>query len=161
MTLNPRTQATLKALEDAEWFSAVGREVEGPFVCVPSWGEAFRWCGSAYWDGLLLEAANRYSEKVAGASPERFGTWNSVALEVRKHVLPLVKRKVEPVTLAVNPPAAFERAVRWDMIHVCMEAEFADVYPPGFFASQAFWYVEGHFPCGWDGEFPEGKLVLY
>ena len=42
-----------------------------------------------------------------------------------------------------------------------MEAEFADVYPPGFYASQAYWYVKGHFPCGWQGEFPNGTLIIY
>lgn len=159
--LNPRTQATLQRLEDAEWFSAVGQAVEGPFVNVASWEEAFRWCGSEPWDDLMLEAANRYSEQVARASPERFRGWNDAALEVRSHVLPMVTRKLAPILRGINPPAAFERSVRWDMIHVCMEAEFADVYPPGFFASQAYWYVSGHFPCGWEGEFPEGRLVLY
>jgi hypothetical protein len=58
-------------------------------------------------------------------------------------------------------PGAFVDTVDWDILHVCMEAEYADVYPPGFFASQAFWYVQGHFPCGWEGEFPAGRLVLY
>ena len=52
-------------------------------------------------------------------------------------------------------------AVQWDILHVCMEAEYADVYPPGFYASQAYWYVKGHFPCGWQGEFPNGKLIVY
>jgi hypothetical protein len=35
------------------------------------------------------------------------------------------------------------------------------VYPPGFFASNAYWYIKGHFPCGWEGEFPKGTLVIY
>jgi hypothetical protein len=58
-------------------------------------------------------------------------------------------------------PEIFEDTVRWDILHVCMEAEYADVSPPGFFASQAYWYVQVHFPCGWTGSFPDGKLVLY
>jgi hypothetical protein len=55
----------------------------------------------------------------------------------------------------------FENMVQWDILHVCMEAEYADVYPPGFYASQAYWYVKGHYPCGWQGEFPKGKLIIY
>lgn len=42
-----------------------------------------------------------------------------------------------------------------------LKARYADVCPPGFYASQAYWYVQGHFPCGWQGEFPKGKLVVY
>ncbi len=37
----------------------------------------------------------------------------------------------------------------------------ADVYPPGFYASQAYWYASGHFPCGWRGKVPQGKLIVY
>jgi hypothetical protein len=58
-------------------------------------------------------------------------------------------------------PRTFEDAVQWDILNVCMEAEYADIYPPGFYASQAYWYVKGHFPCGWQGNFPEGKLIMY
>jgi hypothetical protein len=38
---------------------------------------------------------------------------------------------------------------------------YVDLYPPSFFASNAYWYVMGHFPCGWRGEFPKGQLVIY
>jgi len=55
----------------------------------------------------------------------------------------------------------FEHCVQWDILHVCMEAECADVFPAAYYASQAYWYVKGHFPCGWEGEFPKGKLIIY
>lgn len=159
--LHPRTVATLDRLRGVEWFHAVGKERKGPFVNVHSWAEAVQWCGSDDWRDLQLEAANRYCEQLVKRSRERFRTWNDVAHKVREVVIPFVKEKTEAVIRANDLPKAFQDSVRWDMIHLCMEAEFADVYPPGFFASQAYWYVEGHFPCGWDGEFPDGKLVLY
>jgi hypothetical protein len=58
-------------------------------------------------------------------------------------------------------PKVFLDTVDWDILNLCMEAEYADVYPPGFYASQAYWYLKGHFPCGWQGAFPKGKLVIY
>ena len=73
----------------------------------------------------------------------------------------LVREKTKRVIEENDLPKVFLDTVDWDILHLCMEAEYADVYPPGFFASQAFWYVKGHFPCGWKGEFPKGKLVIY
>src|SRR5262249_31632568 len=58
-------------------------------------------------------------------------------------------------------PKVFGNTVRWDILHLCMEAEFADVYPPGYYASQAYWYAHGHFPCGWRGEFSSGTLIVF
>lgn len=73
----------------------------------------------------------------------------------------LVREKTKRVVEENELPKIFLDTIDWDILHVCMEAEYADVYPPGFFASQAYWYVKGHFPCGWVGEFPDGKLVVY
>ena len=39
-----------------------------------------------------------------------------------------------------------------------------DIFSDGFFRKLAFWYLQGHFPCGWKGkysEFPNGKLVVF
>ena len=73
----------------------------------------------------------------------------------------LVQEKCQQVVEENNLPQVFLDTVDWDIIGVLMEAEYADVYPPGYYASQAYWYVHGHFPCGWQGKFPKGKLIIY
>jgi hypothetical protein len=75
--------------------------------------------------------------------------------------VPLVKQKIAPVVVSHQLDKTFEDTVQWDILSVAIEAEYADVYPPGFFASQAYWYVHGHFPCGWQGDFPDGTLMIY
>jgi hypothetical protein len=82
-------------------------------------------------------------------------------LAVKPRVEDLVERKTRNIVLAENLPRAFVDTVLWDILHVCMESEFADSYPPGFYASQAYWYFKGHFPCGWEGDFPIGQIVVY
>ena len=159
--MHARTRATLDELERASWFSSVGRPVSGPFVMVRSWPEAVASCASPEWQDLLLEASNRYTESLAARDRARFDRWNDVVADVKPSADALVERKIRAVVTQHALPKVFEDSVRWDVLHVCMEAEYADLAPPGFFASQAYWYVQGHFPCGWEGEFPKGKLVLY
>jgi hypothetical protein len=118
-------------------------------------------CSSLDWQDLLLEAANQYCERLSERSKERFNRWNDLVEDVKLTIEPLVRRKTELVIRKHNLPPIFERTVQWDILHVCMEAEYADLYPPGFYGSQAYWYVKGHFPCGWQGTFPQGKLVIY
>jgi hypothetical protein len=158
----PRTKATLDQLKAAAWFSRVGEAVDGQdIVQVPSWSEAMRQCASTDWQALLVEAANRYSEAVARKSPEAFAHWNAIADELRPLVVELVREKTAEVIKRNGLPHSFEQTIQWDTLHLLMESEYADVYSPGFFASQAFWYMEGHFPCGWKGDFPEGQLVVF
>ena len=56
---------------------------------------------------------------------------------------------------------AFEANIRRDIIGACHESEYADVYPPSLNTQMASWYLRGHFPCGYEGHWPSGKLVVY
>ena len=94
-------------------------------------------------------------------APERFHLWNDIVAEIKPISQALVREKAKDVIEENKLPKVFLDTVDWDIIHLCMEAEYADVYPPGFFASQSHWYVKGHCPCGWNGEFPNGRLIVY
>lgn len=159
--MHPRTEATLEQLRQAQWFRCVGVHDTKAAEVLSSWQEASESCGSPEWEDLCLEAANQYRQRLIERSPQRFQEWNNIVLAIRPKVIALVREKTTPVVEANNLPAIFIHAVNWDILHLCMEAEYADVFPPAFFASQAYWYVKGHFPCGWKGQFPEGKLVIY
>ena len=108
-----------------------------------------------------MEAANQFRSRLLERSKKRYREWNEVVEAVKPESARLVREKIERVVSENQLPKVFEDTVQWDILHVCMEAEFADVYPPGFYASQAYWYVAGHFPCGWKGRFPAGTLVVY
>lgn len=159
--MNSRTLATLRDLENANWFSKVGVKDAQKAIVLPSWEEAISHCASGEWEDLCLEATNQYCERLAERSKEQFNRWNDVAAVVKTHVGPLVERKIAFVVKEFDLPKVFADTVHWDMIHLCMEAEFADVYPPSFYASQGYWYIHGHFPCGWQGDFPNGTLIVY
>jgi hypothetical protein len=130
-------------------------------VALSSWSEAIQRCASIEWENFCLEAANQYRERLIERSAERFRQWNDIVIALKKKTIPFVKRKIEAIVRANGLPPVFESTVQWDILHLCMEAEYADVYPPGFYASQGYWYVRGRFPCGWEGDFPNGRLVIY
>jgi hypothetical protein len=126
-----------------------------------SWDDAIRHCSSLEWENLCLEAVNQYRERLFERARERFNKWNDIVDEVAKTVDPLVSEKIADVVKRELLPDIFKHRVRLDILNVCMEAEYADIYPPGFYASQAYWYTKGHFPCGWKGDFATGCPIVY
>jgi hypothetical protein len=159
--LKDSTTATLARLTQATWFDKVGvKDAEGVDV-LPSWKAALKSCASRAWEDLCLEAANRYREQLRQRAPDRFVLWNDVVDAVKPLAQQLVRTKTQALVSELALPKDFIDTVEWDILHVLMEAEFADVCPPGFYASQAYWYVIGHFPCGWKGRFPEGRRVVF
>jgi hypothetical protein len=161
MAMQLRTTATLEKLEKANWFDCVGVKDATSAIVVPSWEEAIRYCSSLEWENLCLEASNQYRERLLERSKERYVQWNEIVDQLKPVTIPFVRRKIEGVVREHGLPKVFEDTVQWDILGVCMEAEYADVYQPGYYASQAYWYVKGHFPCGWEGKFPTGKIIIY
>jgi hypothetical protein len=156
------TAKTLANLRKVRWFRHVGRADTSKAMVLGSWESAVLSATSLEWENLCLEAANRYRMRLLERDRERFGRWNTVVEEVKPHSEALVEEKLWASDCADTAILeALRDTVRWDILHLCMEAEYADVYPPGFYASQAYWYQRGRFPCGWQRDFPEGKLVIY
>jgi hypothetical protein len=156
-----RTFETLAELRDVEWFSHVGVHDTDAADVLSSWQEAVESSESLEWENLCLEAVNQYHARIREQYPEQLAQWNARVEIVRPLSRSLVQIKTQKVVQENNLPRAFISTVDWDILHVCMEAEYADVQPPGFYASQAYWYVKGHFPCGWRGDFPAGRLVIF
>ena len=159
--MHSRTIATLDRLEKASWFSRVGINEGSSTAVVATWPEAIDRCDSSAWEDLQLGALNQYCECIARRSNERLQLWNDTVREVKKISRPLVGRKIAAVVREHTLPEIFKICVNWDITGFCMEAEYADLCPPGFFTNLGHWYLNGHYPCGWWGVFPQGKLVIY
>ena len=159
--MHRRTLAFLEELKSAQLFSRVGITDPPAAILLPSWREAIACSSSLEWRNLRLDMANEYRSQLRERSTERFNKWNDTVDNVKKSLVPLVRIKIEPVVREDRLPKEFEGAVQWDILHVCMETEYSDVVPPGFYAGLASWYIRGHFPCGWQGVYPQGMQIIY
>lgn len=159
--MHPRTESTINELAERDWFSRVGKLDSDRAVFFDNWNEAIMSCEGDNWTSLLEESANQYRARIAERDRERFIEWNRLAREIKEFTVPFVEKKIEQVVRTNDLPVSFVHTVQWDILHLCMESEYADVFPPGFYASQAYWYSNGHFPCGWSGDFPNGKICVY
>ncbi|PSJ42234.1 hypothetical protein [Allosphingosinicella deserti] len=158
--MHSRTIATLDELRRIEWFSNIGVADTKMARVLSTWDEAIASCASPEWEDLCLEAANQYRGRLAERSPSALAEWNETVGRVKPQVQSLVHDKTRAVVEGKGLPRVFSDSVDWDILHLCMEAEFADLYPPGFYASQGYWYAQGHFPCGWEGAFPVGGRIV-
>ena len=159
--MHQRTIATLAELEKVEWFSHVGRRDSARAKLLGSWPEALESCLGEKWRSLCEEAPNQYRSRLVERDMGRFQEWNKVVRDVKQTTIPLVLQKTKRVVEENKLPQEFVSTVQWDIVHLCMEAEYADVFPPGFFAALSYWYSQGHFPCGWDGDFPGGRPIVF
>jgi hypothetical protein len=159
--MHSRTIERIDQLETAAWFSRVGTKANPTVASVSSWPEAIRYCAEPEWEELELEMANQYREYLCEHATDRFKSWNGAVREVKKITTPLIECKIRAAALNDNLSRELQVQLGHPILLFCMEAEYADICPPGFFTNLGAWYLDGHFPCGWWGRFPKGKLIVY
>ena len=118
-----------------------------------------------------MEAANSYREGIQAVDKSRFNEWNGVVREVKSILLPKLERITTDLMQKHSLPQSFRNDVEWDLVHYCTIIEYDDVrvarssqgaqLAAELYTTLGKWYSRGHFPCGWEGEWPRGILLLY
>jgi hypothetical protein len=160
--MKPRTISLLQVIENTGWFTSVGQKGISNVIYVKSWLEAVANCVGPVWSDVHLEANNILGGRVLSKSQPRYNQWNEVVAMVKPPVLELTKRKTAAIMAAEKLPKEFWWSVSADIIGAAMECEYADIVEPEFFNTIIIpRYLKGHFPCGWEGDFPAGRLIVY
>lgn len=170
ISMKPCTEKIFRQLWETVWFSNVGitpkyypnisfseKQVSVPPIeLVPSWEKAIKMSQLRKWKELLLEAANQ-NIIIRGTIFQ----WDEIVSEMKENIVPLVVEKTREVVTQQSLPNDFEQSVQWHIEHWFYESECSDIVNPGFFHVLVYWYLQGHFPCGWKGNYPEGELIIF
>jgi hypothetical protein len=158
---------TLEVLKNVDWFSRVDQEIHlessmlGKIERCYSWDEALEG-NNIHWRNIKLRAQNQLTMFLDANHHELYQTWNNVVNEIN----PLIDEifQVNPIDVNLNKVVDVETIKKitiQDIRRLLIEASWSHLAEPAFFAPVTFWYIKGHFPCGWRGEFPNGKLLVF
>ncbi len=128
---------------------------------VPGWRSALEFAESEVWDDFVLDRANAIRLWVRPISVERFGCWGdfSVPAGARWDSIQDAVRSRSPVDDGIWTRTL--PTVEWILVHAAVEEAYADLDCPDWHRRMLKWLCDGHFPCGWDGEYPAGSPVVY
>ena len=114
--MQQQTRDLLAALEDADWFSAVGQAVpklpQGQAIVASSWAEAVECCGSISWENYTLEQRNLLTICLHDHARDRYQRWNEIVCEMKAAFEPLVERKIRRVVEEHALPEVVGHCVR-------------------------------------------------
>lgn len=150
-----------------DWFVRCGStpslDLTMPVQRVDSWEVAVASCSSAEWEDVELEAQNQLTIWLSQHDRDGYRRWNRIVkTHKRSTVEPLIEKTIRPIQLAQGLHESVISSVQWDVLGALMENSYL---PSGhsamFFLELLQAYEAGHFPCGWLGEWPIGKLVVF
>lgn len=159
--------SAVKALGDTPWFEHVGEPWMEPaplpatqIVVVKSWDEAL----SIFTDfpkyninGVLQAACDPIDEIVASGS-SREELWQRVRHDFSEHVS--VGAGIPDSLSQEHKDLMFEHV--WEYVSMLFAEIIAEPDEKStYFREQLTWFHAGHFPCGWDGNWPTGRMRVY
>jgi hypothetical protein len=150
-----------------DWFSRCGQPISLDLTMeveqLGSWSEVVESCSEVDWENVQLEAQNQLTMWLHQHARPRYQTWNEVVVAHKAAIIePLTRDRWVPVQEANGLDVRFIYAVQWDILGVLMENSFHDTGHQCFFFFELLQvYEAGHFPCGWRGNWPDGKLQVF
>jgi hypothetical protein len=161
--MSPSVRTAIQRLRENQWFRAVGQSTtNSDVVRVSSWRDAERYSTSPEWELFAVEAANDLAaigDRVHPDWPAR--KWNLRVEEIKKEIDPIIERRVTPLLDEQGVSKAIRACVSWDLVSYCQAVELSGEAPETLYLRIGGFYLAGHFPCGWIGEYPKGKLVVF
>ncbi|WP_140456882.1 MULTISPECIES: hypothetical protein [Priestia] len=114
------------------------------------------------WENICLEERNILTGYLAKNKSELYNNnWNVLVREVKREVLPKVINKIESQVSILGLSSDIVNSVKFDIINIIMVLTYEKYYNSDFYNSMLDIYLSGHIPCGWDGDYPNGKILVY
>ncbi|MEM6527218.1 MAG: hypothetical protein AAF653_02930 [Chloroflexota bacterium] len=161
-----RTQDAIEELNQAEWFGSIGDELHASgLIQVTSWSAAFFHCSTDNSVNAAVEARNKIKDVIN----IRFSAYKSTSerssrkamAEIRTMTDPIVSKKLQEISKEISFPERIVRHIGWDISTIAFAVEYSDVYESAFYMAVRDIYMNGRFYCGWDGKYPQGKMIVF
>jgi hypothetical protein len=151
-------------VKNIDWFAHVGENT--PIACdvevirLSSWKDAIYECAAPDWENLQIQARNATTQYLNLYHKEEFQKWNLYTNEAKDLLASDFNRLAEYVSTQGLDKIVAD-SVRWDILSAVLQEQYWHLGAPKFFLDLFPFYEAGHFPCGWCGNWPEGKLVIF
>ncbi|ATP40187.1 hypothetical protein CSE16_09085 [Solibacillus sp. R5-41] len=159
-------QDILNRIKQINWLTNCGQtlqnEMQISYTKVYNWKEAMRNYQDSNWEKTTLEARNELTVFLHNKYRDQYSKWNSIVKEARMFVEKEIIPKIENYREKNELDKVFIDCVEWDILNAIMESTYSKCnHRPVFFLELLKVYESGNFPCGWDGGWPEGNLIVY
>lgn len=153
----------LERIRKIKWFENCGKyDADAKTIAVDSWERARYYYGNQVWEDVTLEASNVLTQYLFSKYKKEYAEWNTLTDEaklfIENEVLLIIGKYKDENGL----DTIFIDCVKWDILGAIMEDSYQICHKrPTFFLELLSVYENGNYPCGWEGEWPEGKLVVF
>lgn len=117
---------------------------------------------STDWKNICLEERGNITAYLSIHNKEEYNkNWNQFTRKIKLEILPQIIEKIQESISKKNLPESIIDDIKFNLTTILISDVFSDYYRSEFFQQLYQIYISGHLPCGWDGEYPNGNIVVF
>ena len=87
--------------------------------------------------------------------------WNVAVGEIKSKYMNEIREKIENKWVDEKSKQYVIDDVQFNVLTLFMLDYYSEYYQSDFYERMLAIYLSGHLPCGWSGEYPEGRFIVY
>ena len=162
-TFGPNTQEISRvflALRDMRWLAHMGEPlIDNSVSVIENWNEALAVFDNSllYTENGMLMAACDHADRILTQLPGRGDWWHRSRAEAKRYeALSTIPESLSPSERELIVEHLYE-LVSMVLVEIIASPEVGCTY----FREQFEWFRAGRFPCGWDGQWPGGRMRVF
>lgn len=154
----------LNEIMNCQWLNRCGVEDEFDFEVefIKSLKNAEKSINSVKWENMCLERGSDFTSFLARNYKDEYNRfWNDIVRMIKRDYFPQIIKKIDAILLEKGFSNSIVEDIKFNLITLFMLNFYSDYYSDEFWVHMLSVYLSGHIPCGWAGNYPEGKLMIY
>ncbi len=124
--------------------------------------EVIKAINSIEWENICLEGSGNITEYLAVHNKEEYNkNWNQIVKKIKLEVLPQIIDKIQEVVAIKCLPEIVIDDIKFNLVTILACDAYSKYYTSEFCSRLFKIYTSGHLPCGWEGEYPSGKIIVF
>lgn len=87
--------------------------------------------------------------------------WNDEVETIKEQYLSKITEKVNMALINSGLSVDILDDINMNLLSIFMLEYYSEYYSCDFYNKMLKIYLAGHLPCGWIGEYPDGKFIVY
>lgn len=127
--------------------------------------EAVKGILSTKWENICLEERGNLTAYLSCNHKDKYKHWNYEVEIIKKEYLPQIRERLEKNVKEHNFSEEISKEllneISFNIISIFMADFYSEYYQCAFYENVLKIYLTGQLPCGWDGKYPEGRIMVY
>lgn len=154
----------VKKILDCQWLQRCGKTDNLGFDVeyLSSKRDAEKNINATKWENMCLERKGDFTTYLLKNHKDEYNKyWNDEVRMIKEQYISRISEKVNIVLTNSGFSVSILDDIKMNILSIFMLEYYSEYYSSDFYNRMLVIYLAGHLPCGWMGEYPNGKFIVY